>query len=145
MLISPFVSAVEAGLPQGCENLDQLASPDMIYGFVKATVMLQEPVENLLQELRPNCLVADMFFPWATNLAAKFDIPRLVFHGTSFFALCASESLILNKPFKSVLSDSEPFIISNLPHEIKLTKLQVDPNVLQEADVNRTLQVAESN
>lgn len=58
-------------------------------------------------------------------MAAKFDIPRIVFHGTGFFSLCASESIRLYEPHKTVSSDSEPFIIPHLPHEIKLTRKQL--------------------
>ncbi|KAA8545841.1 hypothetical protein F0562_020708 [Nyssa sinensis] len=119
--------AVEVGLPEGCENLDQIHSDEMIPKFLKATAMFQEQVDHVLQECRPNCLVADMFFPWATDVAAKFGIPRLVFHGTSFFALCATESMRLYKPHNKVSSDTEPFIVPHLPHEIKLTRMQLLP------------------
>ncbi|KAA8545847.1 hypothetical protein F0562_020702 [Nyssa sinensis] len=87
--------------------------------------MLQEPLEHFLQECRPHCLVADMFFPWATECAAKFGIPRLVFHGTSFFALCVSESLMLCKPYTRIFSGSESFIVPNLPDEITLKRSQL--------------------
>ncbi|KAI9182127.1 hypothetical protein LWI28_022354 [Acer negundo] len=83
---------VEAGLPEGCENVDAttnstdpIKSMEMAIKFLKATAMLQEPLEQLLRECRPDCLVADIFFPWANDSAAKFGIPRLVFHGTGFF------------------------------------------------------------
>jgi hypothetical protein len=66
-----------------------------------------------------------MFFPWATDAAAKFGIPRLVFHGTGFFSLCAVDSVRVYEPHKKVLSDSETFVIPNLPGEIKLTKMQL--------------------
>ncbi|KAK2665038.1 hypothetical protein Ddye_003612 [Dipteronia dyeriana] len=49
--------------------------------------MLQDPLEQLLKESKSDCLVADVFFPWATDAAANFGIPRLVFHGTGFFSL----------------------------------------------------------
>nr|GMC78419.1 scopoletin glucosyltransferase-like [Ipomoea batatas] len=119
--------AVEAGLPESCQRLDQVPGDDGLPRFFKACAMLQPSLEDLLQELRPDCLVADMFFPWATKAAAKFDIPRLIFHGTSYLALCAMQSLRVYKPFNDVSSDSEAFIIPNLPHELKLTKLQVSP------------------
>ncbi|KAM7474128.1 hypothetical protein LguiB_021371 [Lonicera macranthoides] len=77
--------------------------------FFMGTALLQEPLERLLGELRPDCLVADMFFPWATRAASRFGILRLVFHGTSFFATCAWEIIRMYKPFKDVESDSEPF------------------------------------
>ncbi|GMP38379.1 hypothetical protein CsSME_00009638 [Camellia sinensis var. sinensis] len=124
----------EAGLPEGCESADQLTSDDMIPKFLKATTMLQAPLELVLQEHRPDCLVADMFFPWATDSAAKYGIPRLVFHGISFFALCASESLRLYKPQTTVSSDDEPFVVPNLPHQIKLRRTQLPEHSRQETE-----------
>ncbi|XP_019165287.1 PREDICTED: scopoletin glucosyltransferase-like [Ipomoea nil] len=118
---------VEVGLPESCQRLDQIPSDDGLPTFFKACALLQPSLEELLQELRPDCLVADMFFPWATNAAAKFDIPRLIFHGISHLALCAMQSLGVYKPFNNVSSDSELFTIPNLPHELKLTRLQVSP------------------
>ncbi|KAF7127177.1 hypothetical protein RHSIM_Rhsim11G0162100 [Rhododendron simsii] len=117
--------AAAVGLPEGCESADQLTSDDMFPKFFKAVSMLQYPLERILDEVRPNCLVADMFFPWATEVATKFNIPRLVFHGTSFFALCASENMRLYKPQREVSSDDEPFLVPDLPHQIKLTKMQL--------------------
>ncbi|KAM7470645.1 hypothetical protein LguiA_008828 [Lonicera macranthoides] len=110
-----------ARIPYGIENLDQCSSTEM------ATTLLQDPVDRLLGELRPDCLVADMFFPWATASAAKFNVPRLVFLGTSFFAMSAGKTITKYKPFKYVESDSEPFVLPNLPQEIKLIRSQVSP------------------
>ena len=123
-----------AGLPEGCENVDQIPSDDMLPNFFSALNMLRDPLERLLDELRPNCLVADMFFPWATEAAAKFGIPRLVFHGTSFFALCAMENMRLHKPQRQVSSDDEPFLVPNLPHQIKLTKMQLSYSDRQDVE-----------
>ncbi|CAB4290533.1 unnamed protein product [Prunus armeniaca] len=121
----------EAGLPEGCENLESLPTPEFANNFSKALGLLQEPLERLLLEDQPSCLVADMFFPWATDAAAKFGIPRLVFHGTSFFTLAASDCVRRYQPFKNMSSDSEPFVIPNLPGEIKMTRAQV-PYFLKE-------------
>ncbi|CAL9022400.1 unnamed protein product [Prunus brigantina] len=71
------------------------------------------------------CPYANTFFPWATDVAAKFGIPRLIFHGTGFFPLCASLSVILYEPHLKVSSDSEVFTIPNFPVEIKLTGSQI--------------------
>ncbi|KAM7474109.1 hypothetical protein LguiB_021352 [Lonicera macranthoides] len=128
-----FPSAA-AGLPEGVENVDQCTSDEMEITFFKATALLEGPLEKLLEELRPDCLVADMFFPWATRAASRFGIPRLVFHGTSFFALCASASTRMYKPFKDVESDSEPFILPNLPHEIKLLRTQIAQHEREETN-----------
>ncbi|MCD9560708.1 Scopoletin glucosyltransferase [Datura stramonium] len=119
--------AVENGLPEECERLDLIPSDDKLPNFFKAVAMMQEPLEQLIEECRPNCLVSDMFLPWTTDTAAKFNIPRIVFHGTSYFALCVGDSIRRNKPFKYVSSDSETFVVPNLPHEIKLTRTQLSP------------------
>ncbi|XP_065871575.1 scopoletin glucosyltransferase-like [Euphorbia lathyris] len=127
--------SVEAGLPEGCENLDFVVSnpgKKLHDRFLLATTMLQEQLEMLLFECHPDCLVADMFFPWATDAAAKFGIPRLVFHGVSFFALCAEECVRLYEPYKSVSSDDEPFVIPNLPGEIRLTRKQLPEHSRQD-------------
>ncbi|KAF7849356.1 hypothetical protein BT93_L0887 [Corymbia citriodora subsp. variegata] len=117
--------SVEAGLPPGCENLDSVESQEMFLKFIKATEMLKQPLEDLLNEDPPDCLVADMFFPWATDVAQRLGVPRIVFHGMSFFALCAMECIRLHEPHKIVSSDSDPFAIPNFPHEIKLTRKQL--------------------
>ncbi|KAJ0077596.1 hypothetical protein Patl1_35496 [Pistacia atlantica] len=108
--------SVEAGLPEGCENLDVVAtSMEMTMKFFKATTLLREPLEVLLGESKPDCLVADMFFPWATDAAAKFGIPRLVFHGT------------------------KPFVVPNLPGDIKLTRKQLPDFIQQEEETEFTM------
>ncbi|XP_065875728.1 scopoletin glucosyltransferase-like [Euphorbia lathyris] len=129
-----FPSA-EAGLPEGCENLDFVISnpgEKLHDRFLLATTMLQEQLEMLLFECHPDCLVADMFFPWATYAAAKFGISRLVFHGVSLFALCAEECVRLYEPYKNVSSDVEPFVIPNLPEEIRLTRKQLPEHSRQD-------------
>ncbi|KAG6710188.1 hypothetical protein I3843_06G162700 [Carya illinoinensis] len=114
----------EVGLPEGCESA-HLVVPEMIQNFFRASNMLEQPLEQLLQKHRPDCLVSDMFFPWSTDVASRCGIPRLVFHGTGFFSLCASESVRSYEPYNKVSSDSEPFVIPTLPDEIKLTKKQL--------------------
>jgi len=116
-----FPSA-EAGLPDGLEGTDAISSPDLIQRFFVATSLLQEPLEQLLLKQRPNCVVADMFFPWTTDSAAKFGIPRLVFHGTSLFSLCAKTCMAFCDPNNDVSSDSESVTIPNFPGEIKIAK-----------------------
>nr|QSB46664.1 anthraquinone glycosyltransferase [Rubia yunnanensis] len=117
--------AAASGLPEGIESVEMVKSEEMFAKFFLGTTKLRGELENLLEELRPDCLVADMFFPWASDAAAKFDIPRLIFHGTSTFAMSVGESLRRNRPFDGVSSDSEPFIVPELPHEIKMTRGQV--------------------
>lgn len=145
-------SYLEAGLPEGCEIIDaastgENASLEKTMKFFKAMTLFREPLEVLLGECKPDCLVADMFFPWATDVAAKFGIPRLLFHGTSFFSLCASVCMMQYEPYKKVSSDSEQFLVPNLPGDIKLTKQHLPAFVTGdvETDFSRLLkQVKES-
>ncbi|KNA16954.1 hypothetical protein SOVF_084310 [Spinacia oleracea] len=126
--------AKEAGLPDGCETPELSLGPGMIHNFFKATDMLNEQLENYLDKVRPDCLVADMFFPWATECAAKFNIPRLVFHGTSYFSLCAQEIVRVHEPFKKVSSDDEPFVLPYLPGEIQLRRLQIPEDLRKDEE-----------
>ncbi|KAK4284560.1 hypothetical protein QN277_001377 [Acacia crassicarpa] len=127
----------EAGLPEGCENADSISSQDMFQIFIKATTMLQEPLEQLLQEHRPDCLIAGWLYPWATDSAAKFGIPRIVFHGTGFFPLCVGESIALHQPYKDVVSDTDPFVIPNLPGiEIQMTRMVLPPYLVTDEDTS---------
>ncbi|KAI3923167.1 hypothetical protein MKX01_028084 [Papaver californicum] len=126
----PF-PAVEVGLPEGTESADQLASPDMMPKFFMAVNMLQQPFEKLLEEYHPDFIVADMFLPWTTEAAAKFGIPRLIFHGTNIFSQCVADSLRINKPFESIMNDKGKgsFLVPGLPDKIEMTMSQVPQHI----------------
>ncbi|MED6197096.1 hypothetical protein PIB30_053536 [Stylosanthes scabra] len=118
----------KVGLPEGCENGDLIPSPDKVPVFFQATRLLQEQFEKLLLQHKPDCVVADIFFHWAADSASSLlGIPTLTFHGTSFFAICALECVRLHEPHKNVSSDSEPFVIPNLPGGIKMVRTQFPP------------------
>nr|BAF75894.1 glucosyltransferase [Dianthus caryophyllus] len=122
--VTPFPSK-EAGLPDGIESQDSTTSPEMTLKFFVAMELLKDPLEGFLKEVRPNCLVADNFFPYATEVASKFGIPRFVFQFTGFFAMSVMMALNRFQPENSVSSDEEEFVVASLPHEIKLTKSQL--------------------
>lgn len=124
----------EAGLPEGCENVDMLPSLGYAINFIQAASKLQEPMEKLLQELhpRPSCLISDFGFTWTTEVARKFNIPRIVFHGMSCCSLLSLHNLIAYNTIGSVNSDTESFLVPGLPDRIELTKTQV-PNAVHQA------------
>ncbi|KAH7515579.1 hypothetical protein FEM48_Zijuj10G0041600 [Ziziphus jujuba var. spinosa] len=101
--------------------------PCLENGFlpIETISKLGPQLDHLLQQHRPHCLVADVFFPWATDVAAKYGIPRIVFHGSCFFSISAFLSIYLYAPHKNVSSDSEPFVITNLPGDIQITRDQM--------------------
>ncbi|KAK2665032.1 hypothetical protein Ddye_003606 [Dipteronia dyeriana] len=131
---------VEVGLPDGCENVDAIPKGDtnmeMTINFLKAVSMLQEPVEQLLSECKPNCLVADMFFTWANESASKFGIPRLFFNGSCSFSLCVAAACMIHEPHKLVSPDSEQFVVPGLPGDIKFTRKQFPEFMLSNDDDN---------
>ncbi|XVE49234.1 hypothetical protein DITRI_Ditri01bG0066300 [Diplodiscus trichospermus] len=127
--------SMEAGLPNGIENISSITSQEMGHKFIKAVSLLQQPLEQILEDYRPDCLVADAIFPWATEVARKLGIPRLVFHGTSYFALSFYDSLLRHEPQKNVKSDYEPFEVPGIPDKIKMTRLQ-QPVEFRESRVN---------
>lgn len=144
ILIIEFPS-VAAGLPAGCENLEQVDNSQQVsLKFILGARLLQQSIEDLLHDHRPDCLVADVFFPWATESSAKFNIPRLVFHGTCFFSLCCTETVRLSMPQVKDLSDSDRFVIPNLPDRIELSKMQLPDFVTQENETEFTKLLAQS-
>ncbi|MED6132869.1 hypothetical protein PIB30_022781 [Stylosanthes scabra] len=130
---------VEVGLPEGCENMDSFTSTDLVPNFFRATRLLQEQFEEQLLLHNPDCVVVDHFFPWVTDSASTFGIPTLVFHGISFFSLCAEKCMELYEPHKNVSSDSEPFLIPGLPGEIKQIRSQLHECLTstEETDMSR--------
>ncbi|TKY62080.1 Scopoletin glucosyltransferase [Spatholobus suberectus] len=121
----PFPSA-EVGLPEGCENMDTIPSPQYQPLFFAASNMLKEPLEKWLSELEtlPTCIVSDICLPWTTNVASKFKIPRVVFHGVSCFTLLCSQTISHSKVHENVTSMSKPFVVPDLPDKIEFTKAQ---------------------
>ncbi|KAJ8622790.1 hypothetical protein MRB53_031319 [Persea americana] len=120
---------IEAGLPDGCENLDMIPfTSDMAKKFFIAIEMLQQPVEKFLQEQEhplPSCMISDVGVAWTNDTARKFGIPRLVFHGTSCFSLLCSDNVSHYNSHESVGSEFEPFLIRGLPHRIEITRAQL--------------------
>ncbi|XP_013638692.1 PREDICTED: UDP-glycosyltransferase 73B3-like isoform X4 [Brassica oleracea var. oleracea] len=119
---------VQLGLPEGCENPDFFTSNNnsderqtMMLKFFASMRFFKDQLEKILETTRPSCLIADMFFPWATEAAEKFNVPRLVFHGTGYFSLCSEHCIRrMHKPKKSC----EPFKVPDLPgDEILVTQV----------------------
>ncbi|EEF42833.1 UDP-glycosyltransferase 73C12-like [Ricinus communis] len=130
LLQVPFPSK-EVGLPQGCESMDTLPSRDLFKNLLIGITMLQVPVEQLFSKLQPppSCIISDKNVAWSHQTALKFKIPRLVFDGTSCFSLLCTHNILATKIHESV-SDSEPFVVPGLPHQIVLTKGQLPNAVL---------------
>ncbi|XWS66801.1 hypothetical protein CRYUN_Cryun05aG0231900 [Craigia yunnanensis] len=122
--------AAEAGLPEGCETVDNLPSMHLMSNFYAAMSMLQQPVEKLLGELKPspNCIIHDKHFTWFTEIASKFQIPRILFDGKSCFTLLCSHNISTSKVHECV-SEGEPFVVPGLSDRIEFTTGQLPRNL----------------
>ncbi|KAI3413106.1 Glycosyltransferase [Psidium guajava] len=138
----------EVGLPEGWENPEAIIrsqNPTELLGkFWKAVSLLREPMSRILEEHRPDCIAADLFFPWAADVAARLEIPRLVFGGMGFFGMCAAGVMGLYRPQERVSSDSETFLVPHLPGEIKLTRTQLPEFLIQEVETDLSKLIREA-
>ncbi|XP_061367971.1 scopoletin glucosyltransferase-like [Gastrolobium bilobum] len=120
----------EVGLPDGAESMSSATDTDNSVRMYEANLLPQEPIENLVEQDPPDCIVADFLYPWVDDLANKFHIPRLAFNGFSLFTICAMESLKAHPIDDSTGS----FVIPDFPHHItlnatppKVSKEFIDP------------------
>ncbi|XP_010546526.1 PREDICTED: UDP-glycosyltransferase 73C1-like [Tarenaya hassleriana] len=117
----------EVGLPEGHENIDLLDSEGNLLAFFKAANFLGEPVEKLMEEMnpRPSCIIADMCLPYTSNLAKKFKIPKIVFHGMCSFSLLCMHVAREAGIFDTIESEKEYVSIPDLPDRVEFTKPQI--------------------
>ncbi|XP_060171355.1 nuatigenin 3-beta-glucosyltransferase-like [Lycium barbarum] len=119
-----FPSA-EVGLPEGIENFSATTTQEMATGVFMGIALLQKPMEDLIIELRPHCIVSDLFFPWTVDVAERLEIPRLMFYPTNVMFHCVEHCLKVYTPHEKVSSDSESFLIPCLPDKIEIKRSQL--------------------
>ena len=115
----------QVGLPRGIENFNTVTSLDMTSKLFHGLSLLQPQIEQLFQDMQPDCIVSDMFYPWTVDSAAKLGIPRLLLYVTCYFSLCAQNCVQQYKPHESVNSDTDLFLLPGLPNKIEMTRLQL--------------------
>ncbi|KAK9079333.1 hypothetical protein SSX86_001004 [Deinandra increscens subsp. villosa] len=126
-LLELRLQLAEVGLPEGCESFDALESSEYSYKLFRAIELLEQPAEGLLRELcpPPDCIIADFFFTWSTEVARRLNIPRLVFHGPGCFWLVCMRVAYGSNVLERSESDSDPFVLPGLPHRVEVTKLHI--------------------
>ncbi|KAK3144212.1 hypothetical protein QOZ80_4AG0310120 [Eleusine coracana subsp. coracana] len=124
----PFPST-EAGLPEGCERLDHVPSPNLVPNFFDANKLYGEAVARHCRTrlaTPPSCVVAGMCNTWAHALARELGAPCFVFHGFGAFALLCCEYLNTHKPHEAVASMDVPFDVPVLPpFELRFARRQL--------------------
>uniref|UniRef100_A0A7N0VJK5 Glycosyltransferase n=1 Tax=Kalanchoe fedtschenkoi TaxID=63787 RepID=A0A7N0VJK5_KALFE len=129
--------AEEAGLPLGCENFDALPSNTMVMNFMVAIGLMQPQLETFLMNIhpKPSCLLADMCFTYASEVARKVGIPRILFHGMCCFALLCLHHIKTSQILDTIPSDDEEsFEIPGMPDRISLIRAQVKGMVAKKSE-----------
>lgn len=120
--ILQFPSA-QVGLPHGIENLHAITSMEMLVPLYQGyQVFLRQSIEHLIREMRPDCIVSDMFFPWTLDVANELRIPRLAFRGTNYFSLCAEHCVRTYQPHKNSINShaGDAVLLPGFPHKIEM-------------------------
>ncbi|XP_059661054.1 UDP-glycosyltransferase 73C11-like [Cornus florida] len=144
-----FPSA-EAGLPEGCESMDTVPSQNLFKNFFEALEMLQQPLEQVFEELqpRPSCIIADKHLVWAADTAKKFGIPRISFDGMSCFTLLCTHNLHISKAHEGVPGSHDLFVVPGLPDHIEFTRAQLpgqfNPGAFNINDIRKRIREAET-
>ncbi|KAL6894066.1 hypothetical protein ACP4OV_008164 [Aristida adscensionis] len=87
----------DVGMGEGNECLGATAPHDE--WRVHRAVDLSRPLHGeLLRRHRPDAIVADVPFWWATEIAAELGVPRLTFHPVGVFPQLAMNGLIAMRP-----------------------------------------------
>ncbi|KAG1335547.1 UDP-glycosyltransferase 73E1 [Cocos nucifera] len=116
----------EAGLPDGCENVDLIPSPYYFKAFFEATHHLREPLARYLraQRPRPTCMITDMCNPWTADVARELRMPRLVFHGPSCFFILCTHLMQKHEIYDRITDEFEPVLVPELPQPVVVNKAQ---------------------
>ncbi|OMO84028.1 UDP-glucuronosyl/UDP-glucosyltransferase [Corchorus olitorius] len=129
----------EVALPIGCENIDTLPSLDLADKFRQASCMLQGPLEKWLQESAeslPSCIISSQQFRWTSDVAVKFDIPRVLFHTIACFTILCGHNRGCYRGLEKLLGTGfEPVSLPGLPDEIEFNKAQA---LLSESEKQRS-------
>ncbi|XP_028783090.1 anthocyanin 3'-O-beta-glucosyltransferase-like [Neltuma alba] len=112
----------EVGLPEGVENVVGVDDTDVATKVFRGMGLLRHQMEQFMEQNPPDCIVADLFYPWASDLANRLGIPRLFFDGSGSFPTCLLESVRRpGSPHRFASSKSDPFVLAGLPHPITVT------------------------
>ncbi|XP_076949974.1 nuatigenin 3-beta-glucosyltransferase-like [Bidens hawaiensis] len=131
----------EAGLPVGIELINSAPSQEMAGSVIRGMMMLQPKFEQVIRELEPDCIFSDMFFPWTVDLADQLNIPRLLFYPSCFFYHSVLHCLRVYKPHESVTSESEKFVVPNLPDNITMTRAEMSEHLKKETEFGKILEL----
>ncbi|CAN4095369.1 unnamed protein product [Withania somnifera] len=126
--------SIKVGLPERIENFSAVTASEMIVGVFMGIDLLQKPIEDLIVELSPHCIVSDVCLTWTVDVAERLKIPRLTFYPHNLLYHCVEHCLNVYTPHKKVNSDSESFLIPGLPDKIEMKRSQLPENLKTNAE-----------
>ncbi|KAE8717893.1 UDP-glycosyltransferase 73C2 [Hibiscus syriacus] len=117
----------EAGLRDGVENLDLVHSTEDFVKFFVAVNKMEDSAQILFGKLtpRPHCIISDMCLYFTRNIATRFQVPRISFHGYCCFTLLCSHNVNSSKILEEVKSQYEYFTVPGLPDNVEFTQVQL--------------------
>ncbi|PIA58860.1 hypothetical protein AQUCO_00400009v1 [Aquilegia coerulea] len=120
----PFPSTPD--IPNGCENESQLPNMSLFTSFFKATLQLQQPFEQILQDMSesgslPICVISDYFLLWTVSSCHKFNVPRFVFHGTGVLGMAITKSIFAHGSNITIKSETDLIHIPDVDLPFTLT------------------------
>ncbi|KAK1401901.1 Glycosyltransferase [Heracleum sosnowskyi] len=118
----------EVGLPEGF-SLEHAKDMESATKYYHGLGLMQSAMQDFMRTRRPDCIIADKFFPWTSDFAETLNIPRIVFDPCFMFRKALQEALLNpNSPHLTVKSDYEPFVVTDLPHPITVTRSKLPAN-----------------
>lgn len=132
LLEIPFSSS-DHGLPPNSENTDVLPYPYVIR-LLEASTSLKPAFQKILQDRKPLCVIADLFFGWTASVAKELGIFHVVFSGCSGFGLACYCSLWLNLPHRKINDGSDGYF--SLPDFEEANKIHMSQLPLNISEAN---------
>ncbi|XP_050373140.1 crocetin glucosyltransferase 3-like [Argentina anserina] len=135
----PFHSE-DYGLPPNTENTEDLPL-HLIGNLFVASQHLEAPTRRMVSDITekegkpPLCLISDVFFGWAVNVAKSSGTVNIAFTTSGAYGTAAYMSLWQHLPQRSVSSDDEEFHLPGFPERCRLTPSHLHP-FLRAADGN---------
>ncbi|GLJ43473.1 hypothetical protein SUGI_0903840 [Cryptomeria japonica] len=88
----------------------------------------------------PACLIADVLLGWSSAVAQKFGIPRVNFETSGMFSESVQQIVWDLLPRNLSRTPSGRFVVPGVPREVKLTRLQLLPELPEATPENGTHQ-----
>ncbi|XP_062081620.1 UDP-glycosyltransferase 92A1-like [Humulus lupulus] len=123
----PFSSS-DHGLPPNTETTENLSRAKII-DFLHASRSLETPCRNFIHECigqygrQPLCIISDMFYGWAVDLANSFDTVNIAFVTCGAYGFAALISIWNELPHRK--TESEEFEVTGFPKRCRFHRSQL--------------------